>query len=487
MPSAPQMQYTPVPGTPTAPKPPLWRKWWFITGIVGVIAVGGIVAVSAGGEDSSSPDRTDRERTRDTQDESDATEATEPETTEPTNTSEPETTEAPVDTVVASPGTDPLSIQASGFTSIADLTSAGALVTNTGDVPLCQIDMQFNLLDAAGEPIDTSTEYISVIPAGATVAMAPSILGYESGQASGLDISFPSVGECDITEEGAELPLTVQNPTLRNGDFDGLIGGTLVNSSAAVISYGTVSCVYLGAAGEVVGGTYSGLSNDVPPATPIALDVVDFSPPSTAVSTTCSAWGDPVDQSEVERVAPITVANSGFSILPDSTDPIFGALVTNSSATDICSVSVQFNMLAAGIPVRTSTETVGRIPAGATVAIGSSFLSPVLTAPDSMTAVPLRADECGGDFSVYGETVLEVTGASRAAEQTTGVVANPTDALVESGTVMCAFVNPAGQIVGGIATGFYDPIPAGGSIAFEVYEGTGAAPDAAPTCSAWGD
>lgn len=164
-----------------------------------------------------------------------------------------------------------------------------------------------------------------------------------------------------------------------------------------------------------------------------------------------------------------------------------GALVSNNGTLTACGVQVQFTLLdSAGTPVDTVTESIALVPAGQTVSvvpfqIGYQVADPasmnvtIIDIEDTTDQVSLR--DCGGFYFENGIIVNVVNPTYFRRDFDTainGQLVNPSDQMVDVSFVDCV-LRLGGQIVGGESSASPNPIPPGGTIAFELgllsYEG----------------
>jgi hypothetical protein len=196
-------------------------------------------------------------------------------------------------------------------------------------------------------------------------------------------------------------------------------------------------------------------------------------PPTTAAVTTAAPPSEPV----------LTVA-SGFTAYDNVSTA--GAIVTNNGPA-ACGVDVQFSLLnSQGIPVDTMTETIAFLLPGESRAVAPLQIGYEVTDVATLDVSIVKVDgvisgtsydDCGG-FSVYDGVDIPVSNAALVAgsfsNEISGQLSNPSSELVESAYIDCVIML-GGVIVGGESSGSRDPIPPGGTIAFDLgfvhYEG----------------
>jgi hypothetical protein len=197
-------------------------------------------------------------------------------------------------------GKDSLTVE-SGFSTAANSgsqqTSSGAVVTNGGGKSACGVQVQFNLLDAAGTTIDTGTETIEIIPAGATAIVAPTILGFNKGVPASLNVAVVKVddfvggttlNDCDGFTILKGIPVEVVSPTIDRAQFASGIKGQLMNSSTDLVETAYIDCVYR-AGGVVVGGESTASLDPIPPGGSVAFSAGLGLVPDTADAVECQA------------------------------------------------------------------------------------------------------------------------------------------------------------------------------------------------------
>jgi hypothetical protein len=197
-------------------------------------------------------------------------------------------------------GKDSLTVE-SGFSTAANSgtqhTSSGAVVTNGGGKSACGVQVQFNLLDAAGTTIDTGTETIDIIPAGATAIVAPTILGFDKGVPASLNVAVVKVddfvggttlNDCDGFTILKGIPVEVVSPTIDRAQFASGIKGQLMNSSTELVETAYIDCVYR-AGGVVVGGESTASLDPIPPGGSVAFSAGLGLVPDTADAVECQA------------------------------------------------------------------------------------------------------------------------------------------------------------------------------------------------------
>jgi hypothetical protein len=210
-----------------------------------------------------------------------------------------ETTAAASETTAAAgetPTVDALTLEsgfASGVSSLGTrFTSAGAVVTNTSAQRACRVKVEFAMLDAAGTVLDTKSESVPFIAAGAAAPVAPSGLGGgiadepASVEVTVVEVKAFSAGDtCDDT--------LVQGLALETADVtvDALtyIRGTVTNSTDTAAETTLVDCVLRDAAGAIVGGDKTVVRDAIDAGATAEFKVRMLWTPETATAAECSA------------------------------------------------------------------------------------------------------------------------------------------------------------------------------------------------------
>ncbi len=206
----------------------------------------------------------------------------------PPETTEPESENADADLAIEF-----------GFTPNADrgVVSAGAIVTNSGAVSACGVEVQFTLLDSAGTPVDTTTESVAFVPAGASVNVAPTQIGYEVADPAELTVtvvkvedttSGASLDDCDGFYFWEGINVDVVNPALVPGDFGSSITGQLSNATESLVETSYINCVIL-AGGQIVGGESTASLDPISPGGTIAFDMSFITYEGNADEVRCTA------------------------------------------------------------------------------------------------------------------------------------------------------------------------------------------------------
>lgn len=210
-----------------------------------------------------------------------------------------ETTAAASDTTAAAgetPTVDALTVEsgfASGVSSLGTrFTSAGAVVTNTSAQLACRVKVEFALLDAAGTVLDTKSETVPFVAAGAAVSVAPSGLG-------GNRPEEPASVEVTVVEAEAFTTAAtceggiVQGLALETADVtvDALtyIRGTVTNGTDTAAETTLVDCVLRDAAGAIVGGDKTVVRDAVDAGASAEFKVRMLWAPDTAATAECTA------------------------------------------------------------------------------------------------------------------------------------------------------------------------------------------------------
>jgi hypothetical protein len=175
---------------------------------------------------------------------------------------------------------------------------------------------------------------------------------------------------------------------------------------------------------------------------------------------------------------------SGYSSQLDSIGTRYSSaasVITNPRKTEAaCDVSVTFNLKdATGGVMDTQTADVPWIPAGGRVLVAPLQIGfEAKTAPSGLGVTTIvdhyaatkDISGCGG-FSINNGIPMQVVSAAIENDQygdrtVKGQVKNPTKEVVKDPSVTCVY-RGRGALLGGTATSIMDPIPPGGTIAFE--------------------
>ena len=197
--------------------------------------------------------------------------------------------------------TAPLRLTETGFTSYADsigtaYTSAGAIVVNPRKVEAaCGVHVTFNLKNAAGAVIDTSTTDVDWIPSGGRILVAPDQIGFEKPGATSMGVTTIVDGyataahpsDCPdsfVTSKGVQLQI-VSAGIASDGIGGTTVQGQVRNQTANVVGAidTTLTCVFR--KGTVLsGGLQTSVDNPIPPGGTVAFDSGGDVPPGvTAV------------------------------------------------------------------------------------------------------------------------------------------------------------------------------------------------------------
>ncbi len=175
-------------------------------------------------------------------------------------------------------------------------------------------------------------------------------------------------------------------------------------------------------------------------------------------STTADASSDP------------TATDSGFSTYPalEETWASAGAVISNPSSEDFAFVEVVFNLKAGDTPVATETAFLNLVPADTDVYAAVSVIQNLTTPPDSIEVEVVTDDEGfydPDDYIAIPLTVSETVRDEFGLVTVTGTAMNPTDEIVEFGSVNCVLLG-GGTIVGGLITSL-DTMTPNAEIAWE--------------------
>lgn len=162
-------------------------------------------------------------------------------------------------------GRPTIEIRGSGVTTSTGGFFTGALVENTGSEDLLQVDVGFDVLNAAENVIGAGKPArISVLPAGETVAAATNTTEFEceceSGDIATVRTRFKASGSVD--EAGP--PAAVTGAEIRTAGADLVISGTIENPDTISLSSPIVSYVVRDANGAVMSGNVALTDVSVP-------------------------------------------------------------------------------------------------------------------------------------------------------------------------------------------------------------------------------
>lgn len=185
----------------------------------------------------------------------------------------------------------------SGFSSdVSSLgtqrTSAGAAITNPTAQTACGAKLQLNLLDGAGNPLDTVSESIEIIPAGATVLVSPLLIGHGLTEAPAslraeivsVDkfINSTSIADCSRFNLTDGVFLTVASEEIQL-DRVGIayVRGQVTNPTDQLVERAFLDCVFR-ADGAIVGGESTAILDPITPGGTIAFSTLSsFIPDGT--------------------------------------------------------------------------------------------------------------------------------------------------------------------------------------------------------------
>jgi hypothetical protein len=159
-------------------------------------------------------------------------------------------------------------------------TSAGALVTNPNvGLAAYDVDVLFNLTDENGVVLDSSGERVEYIAPGATVPVAPLLLGYDlATEPASLEVVVTGdlaedkgwAGVRFSMHDGIELEMT--GAALFADRYRTSLTAQVRNpSDDTVASLSTWDCVFRNG-GTIVGGEASAISERIPPGVTVAVD-----------------------------------------------------------------------------------------------------------------------------------------------------------------------------------------------------------------------
>lgn len=175
-----------------------------------------------------------------------------------TTADSPATTSSPSVETTAAPTNGDKPIAVSGFTTYDALGEAWASVgiVLSGLTGGSQ-ELTISLLDAAGTPISTNTEFLGFDGDGGEVLVASSFID---------DVSSATSVRVDVTNASSFIDSAPFPVTVTSYGFDGnfwTVQGTATNDTSENIEFGTVTCVAF-RAGQPVAGTTTFTSTMVP-------------------------------------------------------------------------------------------------------------------------------------------------------------------------------------------------------------------------------
>jgi hypothetical protein len=164
-----------------------------------------------------------------------------------------------------------------GFDSGTDISYGVVLVNRSQDEDASQVEVDVNLLDAAGNAVASDSQLLpGGIPAGATFYLGGFVNTNDSTAVTHLST---------IVKVAESLPRSlivpaVTNVRLSSDDFDGsaVVDGDVTNEGTSTLSsFAEISAVFFNSAGKVIGGGFTFPPFDLPPGAQTAFEI-DTSP-----------------------------------------------------------------------------------------------------------------------------------------------------------------------------------------------------------------
>ncbi len=171
--------------------------------------------------------------------------------------SESDTTAAPPTTGTSN---ELASIEQPGFVTYDALgelwASAGAWVVNNSDHPLFYVEVSFNFVAADGTPVDTSTDYIEVIPAGGKFpASATATSDMTANPPTTIEVHAFARDDSVFSTEFVEM--TVGGVVFNPDQYYSTLSGTVTNPSQQSLGSPSVACIVSAADGTTLTGVRS--------------------------------------------------------------------------------------------------------------------------------------------------------------------------------------------------------------------------------------
>jgi hypothetical protein len=212
------------------------------------------------------------------------------------------------------------------------------------------------------------------------------------------------------------------------------------------------------------------------PAAPVTVTVVN-----PATTTSAPIGGESATASETTAVAPadtISLVDAGFSV--DDKDVGIGVLLHNDSAQDAHGVAISINVLnSADDILKTESNTISLIPAGATVAFGADTFLTEKGKPTKLevTTTPTSFEGSGGERPTIRR--VRIANQEFLGVRVTGEVRNTTSAMVSSiASIYIVLLDGKGKVSGGGFTFLPNDLKPGARAAFDAGNGVSATPRA---------
>ena len=186
----------------------------------------------------------------------------------------PQSTTTEASTSEAAPAEQDFVVE-SGFTTGVDsigtrYTSAGARLTNpNSDLAAYGVQVLFNLVDAKGDVLDSTTENVPYVGPGETVPVAPLQIGFDLKKVP-TELEVQVVGDF-VEDEGPrdsfDAPtsiLKLKDAEITRSDYSLELSGQVTNQTDELVTEATWACIYVKGK-KIVGGASSAIIDPIPP------------------------------------------------------------------------------------------------------------------------------------------------------------------------------------------------------------------------------